>query len=53
MADIIESAKAKGSVSGLRAPKQYSTIAGPGVNIGNKYGKYEQPKLSISGKKNK
>ena len=53
MSDIMEGAKSKGSVSGLRTPKQYSTIAGPGVRTNNQYNVEKQSKLSINGKKNK
>ena len=53
MADILESAKGKGGASGLRKPSQYSTIAGPGVRTNNAYNVEKQPKLSITGKKNK
>ena len=53
MADIVEAAKGRKGASGLRAPSQYSTIAGPGVRTNNRYSVEKQPKLSMTGRKNK
>ena len=53
MADIIEGGLNK-SASGLKTPKQVTTVAGPGIRINNKFNvNTGQSSMKVGGSKSK